>query len=130
MEKQGGYCVAPVLEQVFLVFLDIHELVNNMHLDVKLFSIDSVLAWRVEMVLDPPCSKIVIQVTLLVEQVDSFSSHEIIAIVQWHLVRGPRPVIFFDVVDIVLVLMLIIPIAVRDAVKVWMVGWVSIERDR
>ena len=94
MEEKGGYSIAPVFKQLLLILLDVHQLVDNVHLDVKLLAISRVLTWRMEMILDTPRCKIMLQIALFVEQIDGFGRHEVFAVVQWHLVRSPSPYIF------------------------------------
>ena len=46
------YSIPPLVEQIFLVFLDVHQLMHNMELHIKLTAIDGVLRRVVEVVLD------------------------------------------------------------------------------
>jgi len=100
LEHNGSHCVLPVIKKVLLVLLNIHEFVHNMHFHVILSSIDCMLCWMVEMVLNSSGSKfideiksgrIVSQIEVIVKKIYCLCCHEILFVVEIDLVRSASP---------------------------------------
>lgn len=157
-EHDGRHGVAPVVEQVLLVLLDIHELMNNMKLHVKLSTIYCVLGGIVKMILNSASCELVYKIKLLfrlllacfltlvafflilsislIEQIDHLSGHEVLLVVKFHLIRCSCPEIFSILLGLLVVdpiTMLVHSIVVCDpfhgAVDVLISGLRSVEID-
>lgn len=90
LKENSGDSVTPFVEQVFLIFLHVHQFVHDMKLKIECLSINRMLRGTVEMKLQPSHRKVG-DVCPTFHQIYEMRGHEIFRVVEGHLILSAGP---------------------------------------
>jgi hypothetical protein len=112
--------VAPVVEQILVVFLDIHQFVNYVHLHVHLLIFHGVLSRVVEVELHGSGGKhlqVVVLALVRLKQLQYIAGQNICLVVEPHLVRSASPERAVGIFGIRIIIVVIVVIAKNHSLE-------------